>query len=199
MTVQTEDVAALMPRMPSKKHFQRVDSGTRLMRSIGAIRQKRAKTRIQLQKREGRRRCELCRVESPCVREFQCTTDMYFLQMSSTESSRMILICSDLRFDVLGYLPLQAMPRRVKKRAIIFFRLPFSFHHLPTFFHQNTKISLSPPNVSRLGFCRRCQSAQMSSSNSGLRICSSTLRMLFSSEISSVSGRIHTAKPSTTP
>ena len=78
MTVQTEDVAALMPRLPSKKHFQRVDSGTKLMISISAIRQKRAKTRIQLQKREGRRRCELCRVESPCVREFQCTTDMYF-------------------------------------------------------------------------------------------------------------------------
>ena len=78
MTVQTENVAALMPRLPSKKHFQRVDSGTKLMSSIGAIRPKRAKTRIQLQKREGRRRCELCRVVSPCVRECQCTTDMYF-------------------------------------------------------------------------------------------------------------------------
>ena len=44
MTVHTEDVAALMPRLPSKKRFQRVDSGTNLMCSIGAIRQKRAKT-----------------------------------------------------------------------------------------------------------------------------------------------------------
>ena len=37
-TVQTEDVAALMPRLPSKKRFQRVDPGTKLMCSIGAIR-----------------------------------------------------------------------------------------------------------------------------------------------------------------
>ena len=44
MTVQTEDVAALLPRLPSKKRFQRVDSGTKLMSSIGAIRQKRART-----------------------------------------------------------------------------------------------------------------------------------------------------------
>ena len=44
MTVQTEDVAALMPRLPSKKRFQRVDSGTKLMCSIGAIRQKRGRT-----------------------------------------------------------------------------------------------------------------------------------------------------------
>ena len=44
MTVQTEDVAALMPRLPSKRHFQRVDPGTKLVSSIGAIRQKRAKT-----------------------------------------------------------------------------------------------------------------------------------------------------------
>ena len=44
MTVQTEDVAALLPRMPSKKRFQRMDSGTKLMSSIGAIRQKRART-----------------------------------------------------------------------------------------------------------------------------------------------------------
>ena len=35
MTVQTEDVAALMPRLPSKKRFQRVDSGTKLMCSTG--------------------------------------------------------------------------------------------------------------------------------------------------------------------
>ena len=34
--------------------------------------------RIQLQKRDRRSRCELCRVESPYVREFLCTTDMYF-------------------------------------------------------------------------------------------------------------------------
>ena len=29
------------------------------------------------------------------------------------ESSRMILICRDLRSNVLGYLPLQVMPHRV--------------------------------------------------------------------------------------
>ena len=31
VTVQTEDVAALMPRLPSKKRFQRVDPGTKLI------------------------------------------------------------------------------------------------------------------------------------------------------------------------
>ena len=44
MTVHTEDIAELMPRLPSKKRFQRVDCGTKLMCSMGAIRQKRAKT-----------------------------------------------------------------------------------------------------------------------------------------------------------
>ena len=44
MTVQTEDVAALMPHLPSKKRFQRLGPGTKLMCSIGAIRQKRART-----------------------------------------------------------------------------------------------------------------------------------------------------------
>ena len=44
VTVHTEDVAALMQRLPSKKGFQRVDPGTKLMCSIGAIRQKRART-----------------------------------------------------------------------------------------------------------------------------------------------------------
>ena len=44
MTVHTEDIAEVMPRLPSKKRFQRVDRGTKLMCSMGAIRQKRAKT-----------------------------------------------------------------------------------------------------------------------------------------------------------
>ena len=39
--------------------------------------------RIQLQRRDGTSRCELCRVKSPCVREFCCTTDMYFCKASS--------------------------------------------------------------------------------------------------------------------
>ena len=33
--------------------------------------------RIQLQKRDGRGRCELCRVKSSCVRKFRCTTDIF--------------------------------------------------------------------------------------------------------------------------
>ena len=33
--------------------------------------------RIQLQKRDGRGRCELCRVKSSCVREFRCTADVF--------------------------------------------------------------------------------------------------------------------------
>ena len=44
VTVRTKDVAALLPHLPSKKRFQRVDSGTKLMCSTGAIRQKRART-----------------------------------------------------------------------------------------------------------------------------------------------------------
>ena len=44
VTVQTEDVAALMPPLPSKKRFQREDPGAKLMCSIGAMRQKRART-----------------------------------------------------------------------------------------------------------------------------------------------------------
>ena len=34
--------------------------------------------RIQLQRHYGRGCCELCRVESPCVRDFRCTTEMCF-------------------------------------------------------------------------------------------------------------------------
>ena len=37
------------------------------------------------------------------------------------ESSRMILICCDLCSNVLGYLPMQVMPHRVEKRAMVFF------------------------------------------------------------------------------
>ena len=88
MTVQTEDVAALMLRLPSKKCFQRVDSCTKLMCSIGAIRQKRARTITSFVKahrggsaiagfaaqicrqRDGPGRCEFCCVESSCVRRF---------------------------------------------------------------------------------------------------------------------------------
>ena len=44
VTVQTKYVVALLPRLPSKKRIQRVDFGTKLMSSIGAIRQKQART-----------------------------------------------------------------------------------------------------------------------------------------------------------
>ena len=37
----------------------------------------------------------------------------------------MILICRDLCSNVLGYLPLQVMPHRVEKRAMVFFVLFF--------------------------------------------------------------------------
>ena len=86
VTVQTEDVVALLPRLPSNTRFQRVDSGTKLLCSIGAIRQKRSKTqlrtgssrrlglrrscRTKLQKRDEPSRCKFCCVESPCVRRF---------------------------------------------------------------------------------------------------------------------------------
>ena len=116
MTVQTEDVAGLMPRLPSNKRFQRLDSGTKLMfysydtteaskdhhqlRSGSSRRLVfRRCWRIHLQRHDGRGCCELCRVESPCVR-------------FNRESSRMILICRDLRSNVLGYLPLPVMPHR---------------------------------------------------------------------------------------
>ena len=43
------------------------------------------------------------------------------------ESSRMILICRDLCSNVLGYLPLQVMPNRVEKRAMVFRFVLFFF------------------------------------------------------------------------
>ena len=87
--------------------------------------------RIHLQRHDGRGCCELCRVESPCVR-------------FNRESSRMILICYDLRSNVLGYLPLQVMPHRVKKRAIF---LPlFSIMSLH-FFDQNAKMTFDQKKV----------------------------------------------------
>ena len=87
MTVQLEDVAALMPRLPSKKRFQRVDSDeadlfhwrdtTEASKDHHQLRTGSSRRlvlrrccRIQLQKHDCRSRCELCRVESPCVRGF---------------------------------------------------------------------------------------------------------------------------------
>ena len=64
-----------------------------------------------------------------------------FADEFNRESSRMILICRDLCSNVLGYLPLQVMPHRVDKRAMVFFVL-FSFFFLiisPLFFNQNAK------------------------------------------------------------
>ena len=54
------------------------------------------------------------------------------------ESSRMILICRDLCSNVLGYLPLQVMPHRVEKRAMVFFCF-VPFYHFTPFFDQNAK------------------------------------------------------------
>ena len=74
--------------------------------------------RIHLQRHDGRGCCELCRVESPCVR-------------FNRESSRMILICRDLRSNVLGYLPLQVMSHSQKKSDFFFASF---FHHVTPFF-----------------------------------------------------------------
>ena len=51
------------------------------------------------------------------------------------ESSRMTLICRDLCFDVLGYLPLQVMPHRVEKRVIVFLSFAPFFSIICSFFH----------------------------------------------------------------
>ena len=66
--------------------------------------------------------------------------DMYFnADEFNGESSRMILICRDLCSNVLGYLPLQVMPHRVEKRAMVFFCFVPFFHHFSPFFDQNAK------------------------------------------------------------
>ena len=52
------------------------------------------------------------------------------------ESSR---ICRDLCSNVLGYLPLQVMPHRVEKRAMVFFVLLLFFDHFTPFFDQGVK------------------------------------------------------------
>ena len=115
---QTENVAALMPCLPSKKRFQRVDPGTKLMSSIGAIRQKRARTISSL--------VQAHRGGSAFagISEFGCRNVMAQVVASSVawsrsvfagsdarrifisadefnrESSRMILICRDLCSNV---------------------------------------------------------------------------------------------------
>ena len=149
MTVQTEDVAALMPRLPSKKRFQRVDPGTKLMCSIGAIRQKRARTITSFVKAHRGGSSFAGFADSSCrnvmaevvansvawSRRVFAGSDARRICISADEfnreSSRMILICRrDLCSNVLGYLPLQVMPHRVEKRAMVFFFCPFfpSFH-----------------------------------------------------------------------
>ena len=57
------------------------------------------------------------------------------------ESSRMILICRDLHSNVLGYLPLQVMPHRVEKRAMVLFFAPFFHHFNSFFFDQNAEMT----------------------------------------------------------
>ena len=141
MTVQTEDVAALMPRLPSKKRFQRVDSGTKLMCSVGAIRQKRARTITSFGKAHRGGSAFAGFADSSCrnvmaevvansvawSRRVFAGSDARRICISvdefNRESSRMILICRDLCSNVLGYLPLQVMPHRVEKRAMVFFVL----------------------------------------------------------------------------
>ena len=157
MTVQTENVATLMPRLPSKKHFQRVDSGTKLESSIGAIPQKRPKAITSfVQARRGGSAivgfadssCRNVMAEvvansvtwsrrtfvSPAARRICISADEF-----NRESSRMILICRDMCSNVLGYLPLQVMPNRVEKRAMVFFCFAPFFDHFTPFFDQNAK------------------------------------------------------------
>ena len=140
-----QDVAALMPHLPSKKRFQRVDSGTKLMCSIGAIRQKRARTITSFVKAHrggsafaglAAQSCRdvMAQVVASSVawsRRVFAGSDARRVCISADEfnreSSRMILIFRDSRSNVLGYLPLQVMRHRVEKRAMVFFfLLPFS-------------------------------------------------------------------------
>ena len=118
----TENVAALLPRLRSKKRFQRVDSGTKLMCSIGAIRQKRAKTISSFVRSHrssasfaglAESRCRDIMVEVVAnslawSRRVFASSDPRRICFSADEfnreSSRMILICRDLRSDILGYL-----------------------------------------------------------------------------------------------
>ena len=157
LAVQTEDVAALMPHLPSKKRFQRAVSGTKLLCSIGAIRPKRARTITSFVKahRGGSAfagfAAQSCRnvmvqvVASSVAwsRRVFPGSDARRICISADEfnkeSSRMILIFRDVRSDVLGYLPLQVMPHRVEKRAMVF-SCSF-FHHCTLFLDQNAKMT----------------------------------------------------------
>ena len=158
LAVQTEDVAALMPHLPSKKRFQRVVSGTKLLCSIGAIRPKRARTITSFVKahRGGSAfagfAAQSCRnvmvqvVASSVAwsRRVFPGSDARRMCISADEfnkeSSRMILIFRDVRSDVLGYLPLQVMPHRVEKRAMVFSCSFFPSLH-PFFLDQNAKMT----------------------------------------------------------
>ena len=144
MTVQTEDVAALMQRLPSKKRFPRVDPGTKLMCSIGAIRQKRARTITSFVRahRGGSSfagfadsSCRIVMIEVVAnsvawSRRVFAGSDARRICISADEfngeSSRMILICRDLCSNAL-----QVMPRRVEKRPMVFF---CSFFHFTSAF-----------------------------------------------------------------
>ena len=80
ITGQREDVAALMPRLLWKKWYPRVDTRHEVdvfhwcdhQFCTGSSRRfvLRRCCRLQLQRHDGRSRCELCRMESPCVRRF---------------------------------------------------------------------------------------------------------------------------------
>ena len=141
VTVHTEDVVALLPRLPSKKRFQRVDSGTKLTSSIGAIRQKRARTIFSFVQAHRGGWAFAGVTESSCrdvmaqvvassevvansvewSRRVFAGSDARRICISADEfnrkSSRMILLCRDLRSNVLGYLPLQVMPHRFEKTS----------------------------------------------------------------------------------
>ena len=144
MMVQTKDVAALLPRLPSKKRFQRVNSGTKLMSCIGAIRQKRSRTITNfVQAHRGSAfagfaeqsyRDVILQVVASSVawsRLVFASSDARRICTSadecSRESSRIIFICRDLHSNVMGYLPLQVMP------------------FLPSFVHHFTPLSIMTP------------------------------------------------------
>ena len=131
VTVQTEDVVALLPRLPSKKRFQRVDSGTKLLSSIGAIRQKRART-ISSSAFAGITESSCGDVMAQVVSNSVAWSRRVFAGSDARrmcifavefnrESSRMILICRDLCSNVLGYLPLQVIATQSRKTSDVFF------------------------------------------------------------------------------
>ena len=119
-----------------------------MMCSIGAIRQKRARTITSFVKAHRGGSVFVGFADSSCrnvMAEVVANSVAWSRRVFAGSDarriciSRMILICRDLCSNVLGYLPLQVIPHRVEKTSDgIFCFVPF-FDHFTPFFERNAK------------------------------------------------------------